>query len=90
MFSLVTERGKYLRVRKNVSKDDVVATYKIPVGGEFFCGRIIALGTPKRYCYAEPDDTYEKIAEREGADAEELKTLNGNTAVYPTRRIWLP
>ena len=89
MFSLVTERSKYLRIRKNVTKEDVISAFSVPVK-EVFCGQIIPLSAPARYCYALAVDTYRKIAEREKTDEETLRRLNDNVNVYPTLRIWLP
>lgn len=89
MFSLVTERGKYLRVRKNVTASDVISTFSCPAD-DTFCGQIIALTAPKRFVYAIAGDTYGKIAKRESVDVVQLRSLNGNKAIYPTLRIWLP
>ena len=89
MFSLVTERGKYVRIRKSVKKEDVIKTFSYPAG-EIFCGQIIEIGAPKRFCYALAGDTYSKIAARERVDEGELKKLNRNRPVYPTLRVWLP
>ena len=89
MFSLVTERGKYLRVRKNITANGVAETYSCPAECAF-CGQIIALTPPKRFVYALAGDTYEKIAEREGADESELMVINGGKTLYPTLRVWLP
>ena len=89
MFSLVTERGKYLRVRKNVTANDVIAAFSCPVGYTFY-GQIIALTAPKRYVFAAAGDTYAKIADREGVDETGLRALNGDKTLYPTLRIWLP
>ncbi|MDE7379493.1 MAG: LysM peptidoglycan-binding domain-containing protein [Clostridia bacterium] len=89
MFSLVTERGKYLRIRKRVKREDVISTFSIPAGEVFF-GEIIELGSPVRSCRAQVGDTYAKIALRERVDEEELRALNNNAAIYPTLRVWLP
>lgn len=89
MFSLVTERGRFVRVRKSVKKEDVIKTFMYPAG-EVFCGQIIEIGPPKRYCYALAGDTYKKIARRERVNEEALIKLNGGRCVYPTMRVWLP
>ena len=89
MFSLVTERGKYLRIRKRVKREDIISTFSVPAGEVFF-GEIIEIGSPVRSCRALVGDTYKAIAEREGVNEEKLRALNNNTAIYPTLRIWLP
>ncbi|MDE5789211.1 MAG: hypothetical protein K2H78_02215 [Clostridia bacterium] len=89
MFSLVKEQGKYLRVRGRVKKEDIISAFSCPVG-DVFCGAIIEIKPPKRYCYALAGDTYASIAARENVDQKELTELNDNKTVYPTLRIWLP
>ena len=89
MFSLVTERGKYLRVRNGVTKADIISAYSQPVG-DVFAGAVIPLLSPKRYCFAAVGDTYAKIAARERVNEAELKKLNGGAVIYPTLKIWLP
>lgn len=90
MFSLKLERGKYLVVRGGVSKSQLVDIYKMPINGEIYDGKIIEVLPVSGYCYAQIGDSYEKIAAREGCDLAKLKNLNGNSTVYPTKRIWLP
>ena len=89
MFLLATERGKYLRVRKNVTANDVISTFSCPAE-QTFCGQIIAITPPKRFVYALAGDTYALIASREGVREKSLRELNGNKALYPTARVWLP
>ena len=90
MFSLITERGKYFKVKHNVEKSEIISVFNCPVEGEIFCGRIIPLTPPKRYIHAVAGYTYKKIAAREMVEEEQLKRLNGGAPVYPTKRIWLP
>lgn len=89
MFRLVTERGKYLRIRANVTKNDVTATFSMPVG-ELFCGKILELTSPKQVYRAMVGDTYESIATKFGVSVDELKELNSDSAVYPTKAVWIP
>lgn len=89
MYSLITERGKYLRVRKGVGKEDVIAVFSVPADG-LFQGKIIMIGEPKRFCYARVGDTYASIARRERVDEKKLRDINSDAAVYPTLRVWLP
>ncbi len=89
MFSLRLERGKYIRVRGKVSAKQLSDAYKTPVTGDLYEGKIITLTQACGFCYALPGDTYEKIALRNGCDAEDLKRINGNAPLYPTKRVWL-
>lgn len=89
MFSLITERGKYLRIRRHVTKTDVESEFRFAVRGRIFEGGVIVLEDEQKFCYARPFDTYETVAAREGGDAETLKNLNDNAVIYPTMRVWL-
>ena len=91
MILLCLERGAYLRVRKGVKKCDIEREFSFPVNAEVYAGAIIpVLPEPGGYCYAIAGDSYSTIAKREGADVEELKKLNGDAPLYPTKKIWLP
>ena len=91
MITLYLERGNYIRVRSGVSKSDLERTFSFPVHGQVFAGAIIpVLPEPDGYCYALPSDSYSLIAEREGVDEERLKKLNGNSPLYPSKKVWLP
>ncbi len=89
MFSLTLERGRYLRIRKGITEKEVSAAFGCPVP-KVFCGEIIKLSPPKRYCFALVGDTYATIAARERVNEQSLRRQNGDRAVYPTLKIWLP
>lgn len=89
MYSLVKERGKYLRVRGRVKREDVISAYSCPVG-EVFAGAIIEIKPSRGYCYALAGDTYASVAAREGVDEKRLREQNSDKTIYPTMRIWLP
>lgn len=89
MFSLTLERGRFLRIRKGVTEKDVSAVFGFPQG-KVFCGEIIKLFPPKRYCYALAGDTYATISRRERVDEALLRAQNDARAVYPTLKVWLP
>ena len=89
MFSLTLERGRYLRIRKGVTEKDVTCVFSFPQG-KVFCGEIIRLSPPKRYCYALAGDTYATISRRERVDEALLRAANCARAVYPTLKVWLP
>ena len=79
MFTLILERGSYIRVRGNVKKCDIEREFSFSVNAEVFEGAIIAvLPQPQGYCYARPCDSYASIAEREGVGEEELKKLHSD------------
>lgn len=89
MFSLTLERGRYLRIRKGVTEKEVSDVFCCP-SRKVFCGEIIKLSPPRRYCYALAGDTYATVSEREGVDEALLRAENNARAVYPTLKIWLP
>lgn len=78
-----------MRVREGVTREEIISEFSQPVG-KVFRGAVIALTTPKRFCFALVGDTYSKIAARERVSEGELKELNGGAAIYPTLKIWLP
>ena len=82
MFTLVTDRSKYFRVKRGQSAEDVESELKTPVQGAVFAGRIIevASGNFERYA-AQVGDTYRTIALKFGADEDELKKTNGGQNV---------
>lgn len=90
MFSLNIERGKFIVVRGGVNATVLIDIYKMPINGELYDGKIIEVLPISGYCYAQVGDSYEKIAKRENCNLNELKSLNCNSTVYPTKRIWLP
>lgn len=89
MFQLVTERGKYLKIRENVNKNDVMEAFSMPVD-ELYCGKIIEVTSPRAVYRARIGDTYESIAGAYGVSAEKLKELNSDAALYPTKAVWIP
>ncbi len=78
-----------MRIRKRVTEKDVTDAFCCPAK-KVFCGEIIELTPPKRYCYAKAGDTYKSIAARERVSEQDLRALNCDKCVYPTLKIWLP
>ncbi len=68
---------------------EVSSVFGCPVPN-VFCGGIIKLSPPKRFCYARVGDTYATVSKREGVDETLLRAENGGRPVYPTLKIWLP
>ena len=90
MFTLVTDKCKFFRVKRGQSGAEIEARFNVPVTGDVFGGRIIE--TDKRYSVyvAKVGDTYRSIAKAEGVDEDELKNANGGKPVYPSCRLFVP
>ena len=91
MFTLVTDRSKYFRVKTGQSAAEIESTLNTPVTGTAFAGKIIPVGENnlRRYV-AEVGDTYRTIALKFGADEEQLKKVNDFKPVYPTCKVFVP
>lgn len=90
MFSLEVERGRFLAVRGDVDKNELMDIYQTPIEGELYKGRVIEVLKLSGYCRAEVGDSYEKIAKRHNCDLNQLIKINQNGVIYPTKRVWLP
>ena len=90
MFTLVSERRKYFRVKRGQSREDIELALCTPVGGEAFSGRIVEAENSFTVYTAKPGDSYGTVAINFGASESELKKINGDRAVYPTRRLFVP
>ena len=89
MFTLVTDRSKYYRVKRGQGAREIENTLLTPAG-EVFCGAIIAVYPRKLFIYnVLPHETYQSVARKFGADCEELEKINGG-ALYPTRKLFVP
>ena len=91
MFTLVTDRSRYFRVKRGQCAAEVERQLKTPVHGAAFAGRILKVvdGNLRQYT-ACVGDSYRTVALKFGADEERLKTLNGNKPVYPTCKLFVP
>ena len=91
MFTLVTERNKYFRVKRGQTAEEVRKVLKTPVNGVVFAGRIIEVYGGELVEYsAAVGDTYRSGALKFGADEERLKKLNAYKPVYPTCKLFVP
>ena len=91
MFTLVTQKSKFYRVKRGQTKSSVEKELGFPVYGSFFAGKIIPVFEKKFKVYsAAVGDTYKSIAEKFQSDEQELKTFNGGKPVYPTCKIFVP
>lgn len=91
MFTLVTDRNKFYRVKRGQSAGDIESFFEIPVRGAAFSGEIIEIGETfySRYV-ADVGDTYRSIADKFGVDVSVLEEVNGGKPVYPTRKLFVP
>lgn len=91
MFTLVTDKSEYFRVKRGQSGAEVENALSIPVAGKVFAGRIIKAGKRKYTRYtAGVGDTYKTVARAFRVSEEELKAVNGNKPVYPTCKLFVP
>lgn len=90
MFSLEVERGRFLAIRGDVDKNELMDIYQTPIECELYEGRVIEVLKLSGYCRAEVGDSYKKIAQRYNCDLNQLIKINQNGAIYPTKRVWLP
>ena len=90
MFTLVTAKSKYFRIKRGQSADEVESRLCIPVGGDAFCGRIIESKDKFDFYIAKPGDSYRSVAEKSGVAEAELREINGNKIVYPTVKLFVP
>ena len=91
MFTLVTDRSKYFRVKRGQSAGEIEKVLKTPVSGALFEGRIIVVRDENLTVYtAAVGDTYRTVALKFGADERQLKEINGSKPVYPTCKLFVP
>lgn len=91
MFTLITDRSRYFKVKRNQSAGDVENTFDTPVNGECFSGRIIKLSRERLIkATATVGDTYATLAKKYGVSEEKLKEINSSKPVYPTCKIFVP
>ena len=91
MFTLVTDRSKYFRVKRGQSSGEIERVLKTPVCGAAFAGRIIEVAERGLTPYvATVGDTYRSIALKFSADEDRIKKINGFKPVYPTCKLFVP
>lgn len=89
MFTLVTDKSKYFRVKHGQESGDIEKALRIPVEGAF-AGMIIERGEPMRIYVAKPLENYRVIAGKFGIAEEELARVNSHKPVYPTCKLFVP
>ena len=90
MFTLVTAKSRYFRIKRGQSAEEVETRLRVPVRGDAFCGKIIELGGEYEIYAARPGDSYFSIAKSSGFTEEELREINGGKPVYPTVKVFVP
>ncbi len=91
MFTLVTDKSRYFRVKRGQVSEDIEKALGMPVIGEVFAGEIIPVIDIKLTLYtAAVGDTYRSIALKTGADEATLKKINGGKHIYPTCKLFVP
>lgn len=89
MFTLVTDRSKYFRVRRGQTKREAEAVLRSPVK-DFFCGAICEIGEEMDVYTVRPTESYKSISLKLGVPEEELKKINFSKPVYPSCKLFVP
>ena len=91
MFTLVTDRSRYYRVKRGQTAAEIERSLNTPVNGAAFVGRIIEVRPEHLEIYSVGvGESYRLIALKFGINEDELRKLNGGKPVYPTCRIFVP
>lgn len=90
MFTLISDKSKYFRVKRGQTKKDLEEGLKIPVEGEVFAGRILFKEEEYDVYIVKPLETYSQIAEKLNVAETELKKINSFKPLYPTCKLFVP
>ena len=90
MFTLVTAKCKFFRVKRGQSGEEVETVLKVPVPRDAFGGKIIEADREFSVYEATPFDCYKSVAEKFGVSVSELKEANFSRVIYPTRKLFVP
>ena len=91
MFTLITDRSKYFKVKRGQGLKEIEGVLNTPVCGEPFAGRIIKVAeVPLFTVTADVGDSYRTIAQKYGVPQSRLMEINGCKPVYPTCKIFVP
>ena len=89
MFTLVTDRSKYFRVKRGQTKAEVETALCVPVKN-FFCGAIAEVGEKMEIYTCQPLENYLTLSRKFGVSVEELKEANFSKPVYPSCKLFVP
>ncbi len=91
MFTLITDRSRYFKIKRGQSAGEVEAELNTPVFGQAFAGMVVSVEAERLVrISAGVGDSYRTLAAKYGADENRLKRLNGGKPVYPTCKIFVP
>ena len=90
MFTLVTDRSKYFRVKRGQCKEEIEAEFGFPIGESVFCGAIVKVGDRLQIYTVRPLESYESISRKLGVPCGELKEINFSKPVYPSCKLFVP
>lgn len=90
MFTLVTDRSKYFRVKRGQCREEIEAELCIPIGENTFRGAIVEVGERLEIYVVRPLESYESISRKLGVPCEELKRINLSKPVYPSCKLFVP
>lgn len=89
MFTLVTDRSKYFRVRRGLTKREAEDALSVPFK-VFFDGAIVELGEKMTVYVCLPMESYKSLSLKFGVPEEELKKANFYKPVYPSCKLFVP
>lgn len=90
MFTLVTAKCKFFRVKRGQSGEEIEAALNRPVSYDAFGGKIIETGGEYSVYVAKVGDCYNSVAKACGVDRDELESANFSRPVYPTCKLFVP
>ena len=91
MFTLITDRSRYFKVKRGQSAGEIERVLNTPVCGKAFAGRIVKVAEePLAVVTAGVGDSYATVAAKYGVPESHLKEINGSKPVYPTCKIFVP
>ncbi|MDE7439116.1 MAG: hypothetical protein K2N23_01220 [Clostridia bacterium] len=91
MFTLITDRSRYFKIKRGQSSGEVENVLNTPVCGKAFAGRVIRVSDERLIkITAGVGDNYRTIAAKYGVAEPHLKEINGSRPVYPTCKIFVP
>ena len=91
MFTLITDRSRYFKIKRGQSAAEIENALNTPVCGKTFAGRVVKVSEERLVkITAGVGDSYRTLAAKFGADEARLRELNGARPVYPTCKIFVP
>ncbi len=89
MFTLVTDRSKYFRVKRGQTQKETEEVLGAPFK-VFFDGAIIELGEKLQPYTCQPLESYKTLSLKFGVPVEELKRINFDKPLYPSCKLFVP